>query len=217
MLISTDLLKEHSEQVQKMFLYYVQLMHETVNFWKLQKSFDVHTEGHCTRVLLYALLIGEKRKLLLRSMIALCHASIFHDSRRKDDFMDKGHGDRAAEYYTEYCALHDIKYLPEVFATIKFHDQDDSLGEAYIRKNAKPDDVEGWLEVYRDFKDADALDRFRLGPWAIDERFLRTEQAKSLIDYAQMLVMATIDRKTLKETMAATRPFADKFSNKGEM
>ena len=30
-------------------------------------------------------------------------AAVFHDSRRLDDGIDKGHGSRAAAYYKEYC------------------------------------------------------------------------------------------------------------------
>lgn len=168
-------------------------------------------------------------------MIALCHASIFHDTRRKDNYLDVGHGDRAADYYRDFCKEHGIKYLPEVYATIKFHDRDDKLGEAYIRQEARKhslgpdsqgadgsgspaawDDTEGWLEVYRDFKDADALDRLRLGPWMLDVRYLRTPEAKGMADYAQRLVEATIDAETLRELYDWTRPYADKIKERAE-
>lgn len=45
----------------------------------------------------------------------------------------------------------------------------------------------------RFFKDADALDRFRLGPNALDAKYLRTEQAKKMLDFAKV----TLETETM--------------------
>jgi hypothetical protein len=214
MIVTEEILSNESPRVSSMFSYWRDEMYSKLKFWTLDDGIDIHTEGHCERVLLLALKIGEKRQLLLRSMIALCHASIFHDTRRKDNYLDRGHGDRAADYYKEFCEKNSMKFLPEVFATIKYHDRNDEEGEEYIRREAPADEMEGWLEVYRDFKDADALDRFRLGPWGLNESFLRTEQSRELVDFARELVDKTIDPDVMKKTMDATRPFADKLLGK---
>jgi hypothetical protein len=214
MIVTDEILSNESPRVSSMFSYWRDEMYSKLKFWTLDDGIDIHTEGHCERVLLLALKIGEKRQLLLRSMIALCHASIFHDTRRKDNYLDRGHGDRAADYYKEFCEKNSMKFLPEVFATIKYHDRNDEEGEEYIRREAPADEMEGWLEVYRDFKDADALDRFRLGPWGLNESFLRTEQSRELVDFARELVDKTIDPDVMKKTMDATRPFADKLLGK---
>ena len=214
MIVTEEILLNESPRVSSMFSYWRDEMYSKLKFWTLDDGIDIHTEGHCERVLLLALKIGEKRQLLLRSMIALCHASIFHDTRRKDNYLDRGHGDRAADYYKEFCEKNSMKFLPEVFATIKYHDRNDEEGEEYIRREAPADEMEGWLEVYRDFKDADALDRFRLGPWGLNESFLRTEQSRELVDFARELVDKTIDPDVMKKTMDATRPFADKLLGK---
>ena len=214
MIVTEEILSKESLRVSSMFSYWRDEMYSKLKFWTLDDGIDIHTEGHCERVLLLALKIGEKRQLLLRSMIALCHASIFHDTRRKDNYLDRGHGDRAADYYKEFCEKNSMKFLPEVFATIKYHDRNDEEGEEYIRREAPADEMEGWLEVYRDFKDADALDRFRLGPWGLNESFLRTEQSRELVDFARELVDKTIDPDVMKKTMDATRPFADKLLGK---
>ena len=220
-MISDEILDAQEGQVASMFRYYRQMMQEQIEFWQLTDGIDIHTESHCERVLLLALKLGDLRELKLRSMIALSHASIFHDTRRKDNYLDQGHGDRAAEYYREFCDAHNIKYLPEVYATIKYHDRDDAQGEEYIRKEApkhslasegeKSDDTEGWLEVYHSFKDADALDRYRLGPWGLAPKFLRSEQSRSLMPFAQQLVNETIDEETMKKVMEVTRPFAERM------
>ena len=214
MIVTDEILSKESPRVSSMFSYWRDEMYSKLKFWTLDDGIDIHTEGHCERVLLLALKIGEKRQLLLRSMIALCHASIFHDTRRKDNYLDRGHGDRAADYYKEFCEKNSMKFLPEVFASIKYHDRNDEEGEEYIRREAPADEMEGWLEVYRDFKDADALDRFRLGPWGLNESFLRTEQSRELVDFARELVDKTIDPDVMKKTMDATRPFADKLLGK---
>ena len=46
------------------------------------------------------------------------------------------------------------------------------------------------LQLYRIFKDADALDRYRLGPGkgALDERYLRTDAARELMGFAKKTV-----------------------------
>lgn len=219
--IPKDILNKVPDNVAGLFLQWDKIMENDVEFWPLPGDFDVHTKSHCERVLLLALLIGSKRCLTQWQMTALCHASIFHDSRRKDNYMDTGHGDRAAEYYKEYCRQNGMKFMPVAYAAIKFHDRDDKLGEDFIKQEAgRHEDAETseeqtaakWTEVYHDFKDADALDRLRLGPWALDVRFLRTEEAKGMVDFAQELVVRTIDPVELKKVMDATRPFARKFS-----
>lgn len=76
-------------------------LHDNVHF--LMKESEIHTEEHCARVLLFALLIAEEMKLPQDDREALGAASVFHDSRRMEDGYDTGHGDRAAAYYREYC------------------------------------------------------------------------------------------------------------------
>jgi hypothetical protein len=223
--IDHTILDQENGQVASMFSYWRQLMDDKIKFWQINDGIDIHTEGHCERVLLLALKLGEKRHLKLRSLIALCHASIFHDTRRKDNYLDRGHGQRAAEYYKQFCTDNGLKYLPEVYAVIAYHDQDDEMGEKYIREEAprhslanageKTDDTEGWLEVYHDFKDADALDRYRLGPWGLDAKFLRSNESKELMEFAQHLVTVTIDPELLKDVTELTRPYAERIA-KGE-
>lgn len=201
-----EILKKQPEEVQQMFRYWMDFMEHRVEFWTIPGDLDIHTQGHCERVLLHALRIGNQRVVKLRPMIALAHAAIFHDTRRKDNYLDTGHGDRAADYYHEFCEKQHLHFLPEAFAAIKFHDRDDHLGEEYIAKEAK-DEAPLWLEVYRDFKDADALDRLRLGTWCLDERFLRSDEARQMPSFAQQLVEATIPRDELERTYKLTEPF----------
>ena len=67
-----------------------------------------------------------------------------------------------------------------------FHDRDDELGLRILREKF-PDDPDAVL-LYQIFKDADALDRFRLGADALDVKYLRTGEAKDLVEFAKMLL-----------------------------
>lgn len=150
----------------------------------------VHTKDHEKRVLLFALLMGEERGLSDRDLDVLSAASVFHDTRRQDDWLDTGHGARAAAYYEAYCGKKGFPFHPEVSAIMAFHDRDDEKGNTYIRKNFK--DYKRVLLLYHIFKDADALDRFRLGEGGLDEKYLRTDEAKELVSFARNLVNGVI-------------------------
>ena len=63
-----------------------------VDFWL--KTSEKHTKEHCSRVLLFCLLIADKRRLSQKETDILCMAAVFHDSRRQDDWYDVGHGQR---------------------------------------------------------------------------------------------------------------------------
>lgn len=160
--------------------------HHWHNFLDTEVQFSLadsekHTKEHCARVLLFALLIADKMKLPRKEREVLCAAAVFHDTRRQDDWLDVGHGQRAADYYREYCRTHPLVFDERSYLVMAFHDRDDALGEAALTEQKK-----GVL-LYRIFKDADALDRFRLGPGGLDVRYLRTNEARSLYDYAKQI------------------------------
>lgn len=86
----------------------------------------------------------------------------------------------------------DLRFDWRVACAIAFHDRDDSEGEFAIREEARRNAetkarTESTLLLYRVFKDADALDRWRLGPHELDPVFLRTDPARDLIDFARTL------------------------------
>lgn len=217
MSIPEEIVGRQPQRVRLFFRYWEPYMERHVEFWPIAGDLDIHTQGHCERVLMHALRIGEARHATDRQMRALAHASIFHDSRRKDNYLDTGHGERAAEYYKAFCGeagcgeaggegYKDMGFLPEAYAAVWYHDRDDALGEQYIRERAGTD-ADAWLEVYHIFKDADALDRLRLGTWCLDPKFLRTGESKGMSGFAQQLVEATIPHDELMATYRLTEPF----------
>lgn len=159
-------------------------MENNVEFWLPDSEW--HTKSHCARVLLLALLIGHQKGLSDEEKDALGMAAVFHDSRRLDDGIDKGHGGRAGAYYKDYCHELDLPYDEQTYYITYYHDQDDSLGLAEMAK--LPEIRARGVLLYQIFKDADALDRFRLGPDALNVNFLRTEEAHRLVNFAKDLL-----------------------------
>ena len=204
--ISKAVIDAQPVRVRQLFMQWEHFMEQRVEFWEIPGNLDIHTQGHCERVLLHALRIGEARHITDRAMTALAHASIFHDTRRKDNYLDVGHGARAANYYKDFCQQNGLDFLPEAYAAIWYHDRDDDKGKAYIAANAGDGKAE-WEEIYAIFKDADALDRYRLGTWCLDERFLRTPESKTMTAFALQLVNDTIPPDELAFTYAQTDPF----------
>ena len=48
------------------------------------------------------------------------------------------------------------------------------------------------FKLYDIFKDADALDRWRLGNHGLDPKYLRTPQAKAMVEYSRGIVNETV-------------------------
>ena len=193
MIIPRYIINDLPAQVKIPLLYWTEYMEDNLSF-NLADS-EIHTKGHSERVLLYALLIGEKMAENTKTdLCALAHAAIFHDTRRLDDGLDTGHGARAASYYMKYCEINkDITFMDIASLIMKYHDRDDETGFKAIAQSS-PDEVGQTIRLYRIFKDADALDRFRLAPDGLDVRFLRNQEAVQLVDFARDLVRQTIQK-----------------------
>ena len=146
---------------------------------------EKHTKAHCARVLLFALLIADKMDLPQKEREALCAAAAFHDSRRQDDWLDVGHGQRAADYYRDYCQTHSLPFDNRVYLVMAFHDRDDLLGEAALAEQ------ENGVLLYHIFKDADALDRCRLHRGGLNPDWLRYRESKRLIDFMKQICVKT--------------------------
>lgn len=170
--------------VAERYTQWYEFMEKKVEFSFIDS--EMHTKYHCARVLLLALVIGQQMGLNNEEMDTLSMAAVFHDSRRLDDWLDTGHGKRAAEYYKESYYKYDISFNQETYYIMSYHDQDDALGLSEIRRSQ--DIRESSILLYKVFKDADALDRFRLGPNGLDVNMLRTKEATKLVDFAKYLL-----------------------------
>ncbi len=121
---------------------------------------DIHAAAHCERVLLYALILGADIFGADGDVLdILVHASIFHDTRRQDEYLDTGHGARAAVYYEQFCQdNNDIEFHPESVFLMRYHDLDDAMGKEAIQKyfGTETDRV---LNLYAIFKNGVETDR----------------------------------------------------------
>lgn len=142
-----------------------------------------HALDHCTRVMAYALTIGSELGLDDSALDALGAAAAYHDSRRQDDWCDVGHGLRAAEYYKKECASGRLPFDERAYLAMAYHDRDDEVGIVKMEDAGLEDRV----LIYRAFKDADGLGRFRFGPDALDEAMLRTDAARALVLVARSM------------------------------
>lgn len=185
--------------VREMFLKWDNFLRNRVRFTRPDSS--IHAEGHCERVLLYSLIIGfEIFGDDPEALQILANASVFHDTRRLDDYLETGHGARAAVYYEQFCKENpDIVFHPETVYLMRYHDLDDSLGMEAIRKTFGIDGNRVIL-LYEIFKDSDALDRWRLGRYGLDPKFLRTAPARGMTDYSRRIVMESVAPELLDET-----------------
>lgn len=187
-----------SSVVREFFVYWNDFMYARLTFNRPDSI--IHAHAHCSRVLLHGLRIGyEVLPGDAEALEILAHAGIFHDTRRLDEYQDTGHGGRASVYYGAFCREHpgQITLHPEAELLIRYHDLDDELGHGAIDRMLSGEAVERAHLLYRIFKDADALDRWRLGPRGLDTRFLRTKQALRMVEEARKLVADTMDAAML--------------------
>ncbi|MCM1406129.1 MAG: hypothetical protein NC210_06880, partial [[Clostridium] fimetarium] len=106
----------------------------------------------------------------------------------QDDYLDTVHGARAAVYYRQFCdEAPDVGFIPEAQLMMKYHDIDDMRGKVGIKRDYSGS-LPRMFKLYNIFKDADALDRWRLGDGGLDTKYLRTEQAKKMVDYSRRIV-----------------------------
>lgn len=177
----------------------------------------IHGTAHCERVLLYALMLGEKIfGADPDALAALAHAAVFHDTRRQDEYLDRGHGARASVYYRQFCDSNpDITFYPEAEYMMRYHDIDDEVGRKAIIGRFGPENSGRVLKLYDVFKDADALDRWRLGSRGLDPRYLRTPEAGSLVGFAHETVIKTMPADILRDIEQAVNEALDRNEKKG--
>lgn len=179
-------------ELRGVYREYADYLDERLYFTRPQSP--IHAKPHELRVLIFTLLLGEGENRAPEWQDMLAQAAIFHDTRRINDGIDKGHGARAAEYYREYCAGSDLPFYPQTEFMITYHVPSDAVGERALRELDLSDrERSDYWKLYRIFKDADALDRFRLGRYGLNPAYLRTPTAHRLVDTAAALYRATRD------------------------
>ena len=144
-----------------------------------QTASNIHDKLHSKRVLIFCLMMAELLQLPSEDVETLAWAAVYHDTRRINDDAEPGHGKRAALYYRNHCPG---SYDKVTNIIIHYHSLGDQKGyEAIAREIQGQEARERATKLYNIFKDADALDRQRLGGLrAIDVRMLRNPVAQEL-------------------------------------
>lgn len=185
--IPLKLVRQLPAVVGEYYRKWADYMYEQVPFC-LADSF-IHSQAHAERVLLYAMMLGDK--LMpgdAAALTILAHAAVFHDTQRQDEWADVGHGARAAAFYKEFCRTHkEVEFMPEAVYVMGYHDRDDRVGREAIQRDFSAQ-AERMLMLYSIFKDADALDRWRLGRRGLDINRLRSDEAVALAGFSRKLI-----------------------------
>lgn len=140
--------------------------------WVLARGLTHHEVDHFVRVLVWVEYLSDLYSIEDRE--ALRWAAVLHDIRRRDDGDDPGHGKRAAEWIVSN--LQDrigLKCIDEVCKLCEQHD-------------IEVDNPSTELMI---LKDADALDRVRLG--GVDTNRLYLPESKLLVGQAYKLYAMT--------------------------
>ena len=143
----------------------------------------VHGIGHIHRVLLFAGLIAWKEGLSEEDARQYFRAASYHDVGRSFDGLDIYHGARSALRLEELTGQTG-ENLIELKAAVTAHSRPDGDMETIVA-SFHPADYERALELTRLLKDADNLDRVRLGDLKI--KFLRHQSARDLEGFAHRL------------------------------
>lgn len=175
--------------------YYETLLdtYQNLNTDILYKS-HIHGQGHIERVILLSLLLSFYYKLNKNDTDILRYAASLHDTKRVDDSYDTEHGYRAALYSIAYAKIDekDKNILQAVLATHSRSDKDmDKTIEEFFVK-----DMDRARYLSKLFKDADALDRVRLGD--LDQKYLRNDFSHDLVDFSNKLFEKYMERQWKK-------------------
>jgi HD superfamily phosphodiesterase len=145
----------------------------------------LHGIKHTYRVMLHCLRLGILTSKIKEAKVAFFGAYI-HDMARTHDGYDTVHGANSVKhklpFYTPLFNKHgatedDIKVINQI---VTHHSLPGEL--------PKSDDLFPTLAI---LKDADALDRIRLGQFDLDPKYLRHEEAHTSISFGKELYYAT--------------------------
>ena len=155
---------------------------------------QIHGQGHIERVILLSILLAYHYKLDKNDTDILRFAASLHDTKRVDDSYDTEHGYRAALYSIDYAKINenDKNILQAVLATHSRSDKDmDKTIEEFFVK-----DMDRARFLSKLFKDADALDRVRIGD--LDEKYLRNDFSLDLVDFSNKLFKKYMEKQWKK-------------------
>lgn len=151
----------------------------------------IHGSGHIHRVLMLAALIAWKEDLNEAEVRQYFDSACYHDVGRTFDGLDIYHGARSAQRLAELTGRTGESLL-EIKAAVTAHSRPDRDMVPLVT-SFHPKDYDHALRMTCLLKDADNLDRVRLGD--LNEKFLRSPSAKSLAGFSRRLFQRDQDWK----------------------
>ena len=148
-------------------------------------SRTIHGVRHTLRVWVHAMELASALGFENWQREALHHAAIWHDIGRTHDGADYYHGAKSAGRAVGMGLHLDPAVDPFVLETTLFAVTHHCGSEHHAELAAAwlPETKGGW-DAFRVLKDADALDRVRLGRWDLDPSQLRFDASHTRIDRA---------------------------------
>ena len=160
------------------------------NLFKLKQGYfdhqsNIHGINHTYRVMYHVLQIASKRELKREGLTAFCAAYI-HDLARLNDGYCTEHGKWASE--------RKLPGFKGFFREIGLDEDDIEKLKIAVTNHSTPKELEKDDRAYLVtalLKDADALDRIRLGDGNLDVRYLRFPESKKWVETAKDIFFAT--------------------------
>lgn len=153
-------------------------------------AYGLHGTGHTKRVLSHARDIAAELELADWEREAIELAACWHDIGRTHDGVDYYHGAKSAGKVVGldlHLGIEPVILEAALFA-ITHHCGSESHAEQAVQWTSEP---EATLRIFRVLKDADALDRVRLG--GLDTSFLRFEVSRDYVPRAWVLLDVLVE------------------------
>jgi uncharacterized protein len=150
---------------------------------------DLHGIGHTYRVMTHSLILGNILKLERETKLALCCAFI-HDMARKHDGKCFQHGAWASEHKFP-------RFFP-FFKSLGVAERDSDEIRTAVTWHSLSTEINAenpFRKTVALLKDADALDRIRLGD--LNRERLRFPETAGLVDCAEKLYYQTVTKKQI--------------------
>ena len=148
-------------------------------------SRGIHGVGHTVRVMVHATELGEALRVAAWELQALERAALWHDIGRTNDGGDYYHGAKSAGKVVGLGLHANVPphVLEAALYAVTHHSGDEGHGE---RAAARLSDPDAALRIFRILKDADGLDRVRLGD--LDVNQLRHPVSRMRVGRAEELL-----------------------------
>jgi HD superfamily phosphodiesterase len=162
-------------------------------FLEPDRAYGIHGAGHIRRVHILADRLTRELGWDAEARRRVLTAALWHDIGRTHDGWEPGHGrrsvERAVELGLDESLENDDDRAVVLFAILCHSDEDEEASAALEALSA--DLREAAVQALRLLKDADALDRVRLGYYDLDPRRLRFDCSHELISFANALYRYT--------------------------